>query len=786
MITRIKSTDAYKKTVLEPIFSDSSDIDDLNDILINQDKAIHSLELGLSIAKDGYNIYLSGSSSSRRKLLLESLLEKHSKNKSIPNDLCYINNFNKDNIYEPVLLSLKAGEGHKFKVLLEEFSKNTKDALKEYFASDKYRNELSLLDEEYYNQFLNLMNEYTDIAKSKNFLLYSDNGNIIAVMCDKYGRALSEKKLNKYALKHNEEYTSSMQDINNVLSDLFRKDALISKEKEEKLIEFDKESARAIVNEHLKTLKYILDDELLDDKTINKIETFFNGIEEYILDNLNLFKELSPEQLTNQEAVIDEDTLFEEYFKVTSINLLVDNKDLKTAPVIFSKNIKEEFDLFGGVMYEMDKKSYNTDTDFLKIKAGDFVKANGGYLVLDIKELLINDLWDDLKKCLINKEVEFIGKSSPNLILSDSLKPEAIPVDVKVILVGSLDVYFALFEEDSDFRDLFEIHSKFDYTTDRTPENELLYAKLLKAFCTENNLNILSYDAICKLIEYSSKITEHNDKLTLEYASIYKILIEADNLSKLRESDCIEVEDVQFAIKDKVSRVNYSKKHKKDSIINDNVILSVHDSKVGEINALCVLDYYEYKIGDVSKITANTYKTKKYTILSSDKESNMSGCLHDKALNIVLGYLGETFGQDKEFPYSINITFEQLYGGIDGDSATLAKTCAILSNLANVPIKQCYGITGSMNQKGKVQTIGGVNEKIEGFYDLCKIKNLESGGGVIIPRSNINNLMLSDDIVSSIEDGTFTIYAVDTIKDAIEILTEYSFDDIVSKIKSKY
>lgn len=785
MITKIKSVDAYKKTILNPVFSDASDLDELDDVLIKQDRAKNALEIGLSINKYGYNIYLSGEPSSRRKLYLKDILNRHSLKKDVPNDICYINNFNPDKKYEPVLLEFKAGDGYKFKNAIDLFAKQTKEDLKNMFNSDSYREELESLEQEYNEKSFKLINEYSELAKKKNFLLYLDNGNVIAVMCDKHGKELSEKKVNKYIIKYNDKYRELMQDINNLLSDLTYKDSLVIKEKEKSLVQFDKNKASNIISKNLDSIKEKFIENALNESIKVKLEEYLKGIKEYILENLSLFME-NISQPNQVEAEIDEKTQFEEYFKLIGVNVIVDNKDLKHAPVIFSENIEDEFDLFGGVMYEIDKKNYSTDTDFLKIKAGDILKANGGYLVVDIKDLLLNNLWEDLKKCLTNKKVKFIGKASSTLVLSDNLKPESINIDLKVILIGNLDIYYTLFEDDKLFRELFEIHAKFDYSLDRTHDNEMLYAMLLKKFCTENYLNILSYDAICRVIEYSSKIVESKNKLSLCYSDIYKLLIEADNISKIKHREIIEVEDIEKAIEDKINRVNNAKKYRNERIKNQEVILSVHDEKVGEINALCVLDYSEYRIGDVSKITANTYKTKKYNISSSDKEGLMSGHLHDKALNIVLGYLGETFGKEREFPYSINITFEQNYGGVDGDSATLAKTCAILSNLSNTPIKQKYGITGSMNQKGEVQIIGGVNEKIEGFFDLCKTKKLEYGGGVIIPRANISDLMLPKEIIEAIEENKFNIYVIDNIKDAVEILTNEPFDIICDKIEKTY
>jgi Lon-like ATP-dependent protease len=582
-----------------------------------------------------------------------------------------------------------------------------------------------------------------------------------------------------------EEYLQDLQDVNMLLVELAHSRAISHKNIQEEFKDFDKCKAEEIVEENFKEIKNKYIESAVDEKNRTKLDTYFDAIKEYIVENIEIFSEFQFEG-TPQEYKMEEKMRFEEYFKLISVNLLVDNKDLKHAPVIFCDTIDDEFDLIGGVLYETDKRSFTTETDFSKIEAGDLLKANGGYLVVEAKDIILKDLWEDFKKSLTNRKVKLIGKNSTTVALSDTLEAEPINIDVKVILIGDLNLHYVLFEEDPMFEELFEIHAKFNDSIDRTPDNEVLYARLIKLICEEESLNVLSYDALCKTIEYSSKVVEKQSKLALSYSKIYKLLIEADKLSTLRGSDLIDIEDIEKAIENKIKRVDNASKYRDESIMDNITVLSVNDSKIGEVNALTVIDYSEYAIGSVSKLTANTYRNKKYSIVSSDKEGLLTGNIHDKALNIVTGFLGETFGKKEVFPYSINISFEQCYGGIEGDSATLAKTCAILSNLSKTPIKQCYGITGSMNQKGEAQCIGGVNEKIEGFFDLCKVKGLESGGGVIIPRANIKDLMLSEDVLEAIEKGKFTIYAVDNIEDAVKILTGKSFDSLCKTIKKTF
>lgn len=785
MITKIKKEDAYRKTILKPVFSDTSDLTPLNDVLIKQDRARKALEFGLSLDKYGYNIYLSGEPSSRRKLYLKSILKNYAEKKEVPNDLCYIHNFSDEHSNKPILLEFKAGDGIKFKEAVDSFAQKTKDDLQELFTGNNHRKELENLELKYNNDSFELIKKYSDLAREKGFILSMSNGTILPFKCDKRGKILSEKKVNRLIMDSDEEYRESVQHINSLLLEFSHEDLLIQKKRNEELDNFDKNKSSEIINKNFETIKESFIENALNDNNKEKLNNFCKGIEEYILENLDLFME-STAPINPLEPPLDNKTKFKKYFNLISVNVLVNNKDLECAPVIFSENIEDEFDLLGGILYETDKYSYSTDTDYKKIKAGNILKANGGYLIIDLDDIESEELWHELKKVLSNKKIKFSGKTSSTITLTDNLEPEPINIDVKVILLGDVNVYHALFEMDRTFRELFEIHAKFDYKIDRIKENETLYARLLRKYCEEESLKHLSYDATCRVIEYASKITGAQNKLVVSYSEIYKLLIEADKIAALDNSEIIDIEHIDKAIEDKIKRVNYASKYRDEMIKNNEIILSVHDELIGEVNALSVLDYFEFRLGNVSKLTANTYKSKKYTIASSDKEGYMSGPLHDKALNVVLGFLGESFGKEKEFPYSVNVTFEQNYGGVDGDSATLAKTCAILSNLSNIPIKQKYGITGSMNQKGDAQAIGGVNEKIEGFFDLCKTKELTSGGGVIIPRANINDLMLNSEILDAIENDTFNIYAIDTIQDAIELLTGKSFESICKIIKETY
>lgn len=778
MIKILKVNDVYKKSELKEEFKDTSKLKELDGVLIGQERAKDALSYGLSVNRYGYNIFLSGQHSSRKKEYLKAVLNETAKNKSIPDDLCYVNNFNEDT--KPVLLRFTPGEGEVFKKEIEDFANNIKEELVQFFSGNNYNQELELLEQKYELELLNVLKEYEDKILELNFVLNPTKDGYMPLPLDSRGRMMSQKKLNKYVTENQERYIEDKNKVNVVILEMLHAESNIQDKKMEEIKEFDKNKTLEMVNEKINSIeeKYLNNSKIID---------YIEGLKKYIVDNVSLFKpkeevQTLPDSMGMMQIQEDESIKFDEYTSKLSVNIIVNNKDLECAPVIFAKDL-DEYSLFGGMVFDTDNRTMVTKTDFSRIIAGDLVKANGGYLVIDVDEVIVNDMWNNLKKVMKNKEIKFSSKNIATVLLSDAIESEPIDIDLKVILIGDEEIHYLLYENDPDFRELFEIHAKFESVCDRNSETELEYAKLIAKYCKENELKPLSYRAVCRVIEQSSRIADSQSKLVLFYSDLYRLLIESDSLATKQSKEIIDVEDIENALKNQRNRVDIATERYIESDKKNRYITTVTGEKVGEINGLAVLDYGEFSIGTVAKITANTYANKGYGIISVDKEAEMSGPYHNKCVSIIQGFLGETFAQKSPISLAVNISFEQSYGGIDGDSATLAETCAILSNMSNVPIKQNVAITGSMNQKGEAQIIGGVNDKIEGFFRTCKAKNSLKGAGVIIPRANIDELMLSNEVVSAIEKEEFFIYAIDNIKDAIEILTGIDYDSVIKKVR---
>lgn len=773
MIKTLSVEEIYRKCELKEKFNDTSELKELEGDLIGQERAKNALEYGLSIDRYGYNIFLSGEQSSRKKQYLKTILNQYAKNKKVPDDLCYVNNFDDDT--KPVLLKFPAGEGEIFKKDIEDFSENIKEELIQVFSGNNYNKELEFFEQKYELEVYKLLQKYEEKILDLNFILNPTKEGYMPLPLDSKGRMMSQRKLNKYIANNQEKYIEEKNKVNVVVLEMLHEESALQDKKLEEIKEFDKNKVSELIDEKIK---------LIDEKysaSNPKIEKYLSGIKKYIIDNLNMFKPREEVQLPSELGIVqmmqeDDVAKLEEYTSKLSVNLIVNNKDLSCAPVIFAKDL-DEYSLFGGMAFDTDKRTMVTKTDFSRIIPGDIVKANGGYLAIDVDEVIVNDMWNNLKKIMKNKEIKFTSKNISTVLLSDAVESEPIDIDLKVILIGSEEVHYLLYENDPDFKELFEIHAKFESTCDRNDNSELEYARLISKYCNENNLKHLTYDAVCRVIENSSRIADSQNKLALHYSDMYRLLIEADSLSTVNNKELIDEDDIEKALKNQKDRVDVATEKFIEDEKRNTFITTVTGTKVGEVNGLAVLDYGEFTVGKVSKITANTYSNKGYGIISVDKEAKMSGPYHNKCVSIIQGFLGEEFAKESPISLAVNISFEQSYGGIDGDSATLAETCAILSNLSKIPLKQNFGITGSMNQKGEAQIIGGVNDKIEGFYRTCKSKNAQVGAGVIIPRANIDDLMLNDEVVSAVEKGEFKIFAIDTIEDAVKLLmdSDYAF-----------
>lgn len=750
-----------KKTCKKSFFEDIENFEDFEDA-IGQEKAIEFLKFGLNIKNKGYNIYISGQSGTGRTTFAKKYTEDIAKTEKTPDDILYVYNFEEPKY--PKLLKLCAGKGKEFKNDIEEFIHLIKIEIPKQFKDKYFEEEKEKILKEYNEKKEIALKEISNIAKEKDFSVKNNNGSIyFTPIID--GIAISEEKyeeLTEMEKEKIEENSEILQEYSiKTIKELKKIDKDLKKQIE--YIEY---------NLGLFTIGRYID--ILQNKYIENedVSRYLIGLKEDILENLhNFFEEENEEEdIMNLISISDkknEENIFSKY----EVNLIVDNSNLKGAPVILSYNTNYT-NLIGEIEFENEMGNFTTD--HMKIKGGLLHKANGGYLIIQIEEMLKNSytletLFRILKTGKIN--IEHLKELYIGGISVSTIKPEPLDIDIKVILIGSEYYYDVLSAYEEDFKKLFKINCIFDYEMNDTDENIKKMAKFIQNFAKKENLLEFEISAIKEIIEYSYKLSGKQNKLTTKFNALSEILIEASAWANMENLEKVEKIHIKKAIKKKIEFLNMYEEKLTEMIIENDIIIKTKGKEIGEINGLAVLDYGDYAFGKPSKITCTTY-VGNAGIVNIEKEAKLSGNIHDKGLQVITGYLGNKYAFEFPLSFSCRICFEQNYSGIDGDSASSTELYAIISSLSGIPIKQNIAVTGSVNQKGEIQPIGGVNEKIEGFFDICNKRGLAGEEGVIIPYQNIKELCLKEDVINAVKNDKFHIYPIKNIDEGLEILME--------------
>lgn len=729
-------------------FNNTSEIEPLEGIL-GQERAIEAMEKGLKINNPAYNIYLSGDSGTGKTTYAINALSKYAAKKRNHKDWCYVYNF--ENNREPLIIGLDKGLGRVFKKDIEKLIETLLDELKDAFESEDFEIGKNQLIEEYEIEKDTLVKKMKKYAEEKGFKLKSSKVGMVFI-------PIEDEENDEDEDYKDEEFYKSKRELENAAIQVVYKIRELENVAKEALLELEEEIAKFIIDPHIEVLleKY---------NSYDKVKTYLNNMRENILEHVYLFY-MDEEEL--------KDKYDKEHFIKYKVNLFVDNgidRENSKAPVIVEINPSPS-NLFGKAEY--DYYNGNVKTDFTKLIPGAVHKANGGYLVLYVDQLLRYPLsWDMLKRAIQSRQI--------GVDTQTSIKPENMPIDIKVVLIGNNYMYNLLYNYDSDFSKYFKIFVDFDNEMDKTDHNEDGIARFIAYQCGKNNLKHFTYDAVKEVIKFSTRICGDRYKLSTKFNKIMEIIFEGDVCAQIRDSEYVDKCDVQKAILERKKRLNRIENKMDESLENGFTLIETSGNRIGVMNGLSVLSTGEYSFGRPSRITVTTSPGNK-GIVNIEREVNMSGPIHNKGVLILGGYLAENFAQ--EFPLSLNanICFEQNYGGIEGDSATGAELYALLSSLSKIPLKQNIAATGSMNQKGEIQVVGGISEKIEGFYSACKKQGLNGNQGVIIPKNNSRNLVLSEEVTNAINEGKFTIYTVERVEEAIEILTDVKFDEIKSRV----
>jgi lon-related putative ATP-dependent protease len=725
--------------------------------IIGQDRALKALQFGLDIQEDGFNIYVAGLPGTGKKTAIMTFLEQKAKDMAIPPDWCYVYNF--EDSQKPNALRLPAGKGAQFVKDMEKFVDEMRKALVAAFESDDYSTRREETVKQYEEKKQELMRELNQKAQAAGFVLQrSQIGMLIVPVID--GQIINEQQFSILPQNVKDEIQDRRRALQDELRGAFKQFRDMDREAEAAVEKFNKEVANFALDPVLDSLKEEYGE-------IEECLGYLESVKMDILGNLDAFlgAQQEPENPFAAMMARGQPDPVERYI----VNLIVDNSKLEGAPVIMEMTPGHD-KLFGAT--EKEARFGALITNYTMIRGGSAHEANGGFLVIPIEELARNPgSYETLKRTILDKKLE-IEELAARLgyISTKSLRPEPIPFTAKVILVGEPRYYYLLYQADSEFTKVFKVKADFDSTMDRSSENVQEYAKFMCTLCNKEGLKHLDSSGISSIVEYSGRLAADQEKLSTQFAGISDIIREANYYAQKNGSEYITKEHINKAIEAKVYRSNLIEEKLNEMIERGTILVDTDGENVGQVNGLAVLGLGDYVFGKPSRITASV-GIGKGGIIDIEKQAEMGGPTHTKGVHILTGFLTHRYARKHPLSLTARLTFEQSYSGVDGDSASSTETYAMLSALSDVPIKQQFAVTGSVNQMGEVQAIGGVNQKLEGFYDLCKVRGLNGGHGVVIPKSNVKNLMLREDVVDAIKEGKFHIYPVETIDEGIEVLT---------------
>lgn len=734
-------------------FASTDELDDI-DLAVGQERAIEALKIGIRIAKKGFNVFAMAPSGTGKLTSVLQVAEHEAGRREIPADWCYVHNFNQP--AKPRAIKLAAGHGRVFRADMEQLVDELSVAIPAAFDGDEYRSRVGELESKTRQHEIDLLSELRDEATKAHIMLTETPGGYAFVPSDDKEQPLSSEEFNKFDKDKQRKIQDAIFEFQERLQHLLKKFPAWRKQAKRTLQALNREVAELAVNHSIDDLlaKYAKQDDIL---------AYLKAVKSDVVEHIRDFIPHAEKSLPFLEMPQEQNP-----FKRYQVNLMVDLSPKKAAPVIF-----EQHPNYGNLLGRIDHQAFmgSLMTDFTLIKPGALHKANGGFLILDAQKLLFQPYaWESLKRTLQMGEIRIESlEHALSLIGTSSLEPEPIPLDVKVILIGEPMYYYLLSAYDPEFQDLFKIAADFDTAIPRQAKTAD-YARLLATMVRREKLRPLSRQAVARIIEHSARLSEDAEKLLAHLRSITDLLTEADYWAAGNGHTEITHSDVQQAIDAKIKRLDKIRAKLYENILRDTLMIDTEGGVVGQINGLSVLQLGEFMFGQPSRITATT-RLGNGKIVDIMRETELGGALHSKGVLILSSFIAAKYARTSPFSLAASLVFEQAYGHVEGDSASLAELCAILSSLASVPLRQDLAMTGSVNQLGRVQPIGGVNEKIEGFFDICAAKGLTGTQGVVIPAGNVKHLMLRWDVVHAAQTQQFSIYTVKTVDEALEILT---------------
>jgi lon-related putative ATP-dependent protease len=767
----------YKRTDINQLdFDTTADLSDPA-FAIGQPRAVEALRFGVGIRQEGYNVFALGPAGTGKRSMIRRHFEERARREPAPSDWCYVINFKER--YRPRAIELPAGKGREFRQDMDTLVEELRSALSSAFESDEYRTRRQVLEQELQSEQDKALEGLQEQARQRGLALLRTPGGLVFAPI-RNGEAVSPEEFQQLSEEERKEIEGAIEEFQGQLQQIIQRVPQIQRRLRERL----KELNRGFIN-------YAVGDLISDFRQryadFPEVLEYLQEVEEDVVENANDFlagedEEQSAGAAQNPMAMLmarargGQQNSLQRY----KVNLLVDNSAQEGAPVIYEDNPTFQ-NLNGQVEHQAQMGALITDHTL--IKPGALHRANGGYLILDVRKVLMQPYaWEALKRALqsCTLRIESIAQML-SMISTVTVEPEPIPLKIKLALYGDRLLYYLLSQNDPEFLELFKVQADFDEVMDRSGENQNLYACLIARLVRENELRPFDRGAVARVIEHSARLVGDSEKLTAEVEHVANLLREADywaGVAAEQDPERIErnghgpvtAEDVQKAIEQQVYRSDRLRERIHETILRDIFLIDTSGEKVGQVNGLSVLTMGNFSFGRPSRITASV-RFGKGEVINIDREVDMSGPIHSKGVLILSGFLGSRYAVDRPLSLTASLVFEQSYSGVEGDSASSAELYALLSAIAGIPIRQSLAVTGAVNQHGQVQAIGGANEKIEGFFDICKSRGLTGDQGVLIPSANIRHLMLRQDVIAAVQAGQFAIYPVENVDQGIELLT---------------
>ncbi len=737
-------------------FKTTAELEELDEI-IGQSRALKAISFGIGIKKEGYNLYAMGRLGSGKHSVVEKFIQSRAKDEEKPGDWCYVNNF--EDPRKPISLKLPPSISIQLKNDMEELIEELQGIIPSIFESEEYRDKQQSIMDKLSEMKKKSFQDVKEKAKQEFMAItYTSSGYTLSPM-SKENKILDKQEYEALSDKEKEQIQEKIKKFKIQIENTAQ-DMLIQSRKQQKEIrELEQTMTKKAADNSIDELKKRYE-------KYEKVVTYLKSVEEDIVKNSQDFLVSAQDNLASMGIrSAKESGIFNRY----RINVLISHKDKDGVPIIYENN-PTYANLFGEI--EHIAQMGTLLTDFNLIKPGALHRANGGYLILDASKVLMQPfVWEGLKRMLQSGEIRIESLAhSLSLISTLTLEPQTIALDIKIVLIGSRILYYLLYNYDPEFKELFKINADFENDTQRNDENSLLYAKMIGMIAKDNGLLPLDREAVGKVIEYSSRLAEDSQKLSTHLGSLSDLLQEADFIATQKKLQKITKTEIVKAIVEKIERSDRIKDRIYEAIQRGTILIQTDGNAIGQVNGVSVLDMGNFSFGQPSRITALT-RLGKGGVVSIEREAKLSGPTHDKGMMILSAYLAATYAKDFPLSMTATLVFEQSYGRVEGDSASCAELFALLSSLSEAALDQSIAVTGSVNQNGQVQAVGGINEKIEGFFDVCTLASSAKRNGIIIPASNVKHLMLKEEVLEAVKSGTFEIYAIESVDEGMEILT---------------